>query len=95
VPDELKGESVVCLVVLRPGVAESETLRAQLNGRVVEDLGKALGPKAVKFVDDLPHTRNGKMMRRVARARYLKVENLGDLSALENPASLDAIDRAR
>jgi acetyl-CoA synthetase len=95
VPDELKGESVVCLVVLRPGVGEDEALRAQLNGRVVEDLGKALGPKAVKFVDDLPHTRNGKMMRRVARARYLKMENLGDLSALENPASLDAIDRAR
>jgi acetyl-CoA synthetase len=95
VPDELKGESVVCLVVLRPGVAENEALRAQLNGRVVEDLGKALAAKAVKFVDDLPHTRNGKMMRRVARARYLKMENMGDLSALENPASLDAIDRAR
>ncbi|HEY6358764.1 MAG TPA: hypothetical protein VIX35_11000, partial [Vicinamibacterales bacterium] len=95
VPDELKGESVVCLVVLRPGVAENEALRAQLHGRVVEDLGKALGPKAVKFVDDLPHTRNGKMMRRVARARYLKMENMGDLSALENPTSLDAIDRAR
>lgn len=95
VPDELKGESVVCLVVLRPSAKESEALRAELKGRVVEDLGKALAPKAVKFVDDLPHTRNGKMMRRVARARYLKMENLGDLSALENPASLDAIDRAR
>jgi acetyl-CoA synthetase len=95
VPDELKGESVVCLVVLRPTTKESEALRAELNGRVVEDLGKALAPKAVKFVDDLPHTRNGKMMRRVARARYLKMENLGDLSALENPASLEAIDKAR
>ena len=95
VPDELKGETVVCLVVLRNGVAQSETLRAELNGRVVADLGKALAPKAVKFVDDLPHTRNGKMMRRVARARYLKMENLGDLSALENPSSLEAIDTAR
>ena len=94
VPDELKGETVVCLVVLRPNITESEGLRAELNGRVVEDLGKALAPKAVKFVDDLPHTRNGKMMRRVARARYLKLGDLGDLSALENPASLDAIDRA-
>ncbi|HZV78451.1 MAG TPA: AMP-binding protein [Candidatus Binatus sp.] len=95
VPDELKGESVVCLVVLRNGVAESETLRKELNGKVVADLGKPLAPKAVKFVDDLPHTRNGKMMRRVARARYLRSDTLGDLSALENPSSLEAIDRAR
>jgi acetyl-CoA synthetase len=95
VPDELKGESVVCLVVVRPAVGESEALRSELNSRVIEDLGKALAPKAVKFVDDLPHTRNGKMMRRVARARYLKLESLGDLSALENPTSLEAIDRAR
>jgi acetyl-CoA synthetase len=95
VPDELKGESVVCLVVLRNGVAESEALRKELNGAVVADLGKALAPKAVKFVDDLPHTRNGKMMRRVARARYLRSDNLGDLSALENPSSLEAIDNAR
>jgi acetyl-CoA synthetase len=95
VPDELKGETVVCLVALGDGVAQEEALRAELNARVVTDLGKALAPKAVKFVDDLPHTRNGKMMRRVARARYLKMENLGDLSALENPSSLEAIDRAR
>ncbi len=94
VPDELKGETVVCLVVLRPGVTESEPLRAELLAKVVDALGKALAPKAVRFVGDLPHTRNGKMMRRVARARYLKLEDLGDLSALENPASLEAIDRA-
>ena len=95
VPDDLKGESVVCLVVLRPEHAESETLRSDLVLLVARDLGKALAPKAVRFVDDLPRTRNAKMMRRVARARYLKHENLGDLSALENPQSLDAIDLAR
>ncbi|MBV8222207.1 MAG: AMP-binding protein [Candidatus Eremiobacteraeota bacterium] len=95
VPDELKGESVVCLVVLRNGVSEGEALRGELTGKVVESLGKALAPKAVKFVHDLPHTRNGKMMRRVARARYLKLDSLGDLSALENPGSLAAIDAAR
>lgn len=95
VPDELKGESVVCLVVLRDGIEADESLRRELSGNVVASLGKALAPKAVKFVADLPHTRNGKMMRRVARARYLKAESLGDLSALENPSSLEAIDNAR
>ena len=94
VPDELKGESVVCLAVLRPGHTPSEDLRATLVSLCAQSLGKALAPKAVKFVTDLPHTRNGKMMRRVARARYLKSESLGDLSALENPASLEAIDAA-
>jgi acetyl-CoA synthetase len=94
VPDELKGESVVCLAVLRPGHAPSEELRATLVSLCAQSLGKALAPKAVKFVTDLPHTRNGKMMRRVARARYLKHASLGDLSALENPASLEAIDAA-
>jgi acetyl-CoA synthetase len=95
VPDDIKGESVVCLVIVRPGVAETEALRKELSGRAAADLGKALAPKAVKFVDDLPRTRNLKMMRRVARGRYLKSADLGDLSALENPASLEAIDAAR
>jgi acetyl-CoA synthetase len=94
VPDDVKGESVVCLAVLRSGHAPSEELRAALVLLCAKNLGKALAPKAVKFVADLPHTRNGKMMRRVARARYLKLASLGDLSALENPTSLEAIDAA-
>lgn len=94
VPDPLKGETVVCLAILRPNAAPSETLRAELMGQTGQALGKALAPAAVKFVDDLPRTRNAKLMRRVARARYLKMENLGDISALENPSALDAIDRA-
>ena len=95
VPDEIKGEAVVCLVILRPGVTENESLREELARKVAADLGKALAPKAIKFVDDLPRTRNAKMMRRVARGRFLKSDSLGDLSALENPASLEAIDSAR
>ena len=94
VPDDVKGESVVCLAVLRSGNEPTEELRAALVSLCAQSLGKALAPKAVKFVADLPHTRNGKTMRRVARARYLKNASLGDLSALENPASLEAIDAA-
>ena len=95
VPDDVKGESVVCLVILRPDKDESEALRSELMALVAHELGKALAPKAIRFVDDLPRTRNAKMMRRVARARYLKSDSLGDLSALENPAALEAIDTAR
>ncbi len=95
VPDERKGDTVVCLAVLRPGWQGSEELRADLMQAVITGMGKALAPKAIKFVDDLPRTRNAKLMRRVARARYLKLADMGDLTALENPASLEAIDRAR
>ena len=56
-------------------------------------LGKALAPKEVLFVGDIPKTRNAKVMRRVVRAAYLG-EKLGDTSALENPGSLKEIKRA-
>jgi len=95
VPDEIKGDAVVCLAVLRPNWEGNDELRATLMEAVIGSLGKALAPKAIKFVDDLPRTRNAKLMRRVARARYLKLDSLGDLTALENPSALEAIDNAR
>jgi len=95
VPDEVKGDVVVCLVVLKDRAAESDALRGELMTMIDHTLGKALRPKAIKFVDDVPKTRNMKVMRRVARARYLKLADLGDLSALENPRALEAIDGAR
>src|SRR6185503_3296726 len=48
VPHEIKGEAVVCFVVLRPGQTPSEPLRAQLSDQVVKHLGKTLKPEAVK-----------------------------------------------
>jgi acetyl-CoA synthetase len=64
-----------------------------LKASVAHDLGKALAPKEIVFVADIPKTRNAKVMRRIVRAAYLG-EQLGDTSALENPASLDEIKRA-
>jgi acetyl-CoA synthetase len=90
IPDELKGEAAVCFVVLRPGELPTPELSAELINLVGERLGKALKPKAIHFVDDLPKTRNAKIMRRVIRAAYLGVDP-GDLSALENPDTVEAI----
>jgi len=61
-----------------------------LKENVARDLGKALAPKEVVFIGDIPKTRNAKVMRRIVRAAYLG-EKLGDTSALENPASLEEI----
>ena len=60
---------------------------------MVEQLGRPLRPEAVKFVRDLPKTRNAKIMRRVIRARYLDRDH-GDVSGLENPAAVEEIARA-
>ncbi|HEV3157805.1 MAG TPA: AMP-binding protein [Candidatus Baltobacteraceae bacterium] len=95
IPDEIKGDVVVCLVVALSREMEGEEVRARLFRRIDSSLGKSLRPKAIRFVDDLPKTRNLKVMRRLARGTYLGLETLGDLSALENPSSLDAIAKHR
>ena len=92
VPDPIKGEALVCFCVLKKGANGDVTLAAQLKKDVARDLGKALAPRDVFFVPDIPKTRNAKVMRRVVRAAYIG-EKLGDTSALENPAALDEIRR--
>ncbi|WP_412067840.1 AMP-binding protein [Rubrivirga sp. IMCC43871] len=93
VPDAVKGQAVVAFVRLAGGVRESEELRDVLVGRITEALGKALRPKAVLFVDALPKTRNAKVMRRVIRAAHLG-DDLGNVTALEDPEAVEAIRRA-
>ena len=93
VPDEIKGESLVCFCVLRPGHASDEALRGALKERVSRALGKSLAPREVMFVRDLPKTRTAKVMRRVIRAAWLG-NDPGDISALENPAALEEVRRA-
>lgn len=92
VPHEIKGEVVVLFCVLRPGETDDEALRASIGARVADELGKVLRPEAVVVVPELPRTRSGKIMRRVVRAAFLG-RDPGDLSALENPAAVEAIAR--
>ncbi len=68
------------------------SLEAELKALVARDMGKPLAPSRVHFVSALPKTRNAKVMRRVIRAAYLG-QDPGDLSALENPQTVDAIGK--
>jgi acyl-coenzyme A synthetase/AMP-(fatty) acid ligase/REP element-mobilizing transposase RayT len=68
-----------------------KTLETELKALVSRDMGKPLAPSKIHFVYALPKTRNAKVMRRVIRAAYLG-EDPGDLSALENPQSVDEIN---
>jgi len=94
VPDEIKGEALVCFVILRPNRKASVELSTELQELVATALGKPLKPKAVHFVGDLPRTRNAKILRRVVRSVYTG-KDPGDLSSLENPSALAAIGATR
>ncbi|TAK97759.1 MAG: AMP-dependent synthetase [Verrucomicrobia bacterium] len=94
VPDELKGEAVVCFCVLKSSSSSNlETLRNELTALVARELGKPLAPREIKFVRDLPKTRNAKVMRRVIRAAYLG-KDAGDVSSLENPSAVEEVKEA-
>ncbi|NUQ43728.1 MAG: AMP-binding protein [Calditrichaceae bacterium] len=93
VPDPLKDNEVVVFCVLKPGVPGDEKLRKELLERIIAELGKPLKPREIRFAAALPKTRNAKVMRRVIRAAYLGLDP-GDLSSLEDPATVEAIREA-
>ncbi|MGG2065719.1 AMP-binding protein [Bacillus sp. S14(2024)] len=92
VPDEVKGEVCHCFVVLREGTSFTPELKKELMSLVNSHIGKALCPKDIHVVEDLPKTRNAKVMRRVIKAAYLGKE-LGDLSSLVNPEVVTYIQK--
>ena len=90
VPHDVKGETIWCFVIVKPDVERSDELGRELRDVVADQLGKAFAPSKVLFVDELPKTRSAKIVRRAIRAAAIG-EDPGDLSSLENPASLAGI----
>jgi acetyl-CoA synthetase len=83
-PDPTAGAIVKAFVVLAGGHEATEELHRELLGHARARLGAAVAPREIEFVDDLPHTRSGKIMRRVLKAREFG-EDEGDTSTLETP----------
>jgi acetyl-CoA synthetase len=81
VPDPVKGEVIKAFVILKQGVKASEELKLGLRTHVRQTLGPVAVIKDIVFVDKLPKTRSGKIMRRVLKAQELG-QPLGDTSAL-------------
>jgi acetyl-CoA synthetase len=81
-PDPTAGAIVKAFVVLSRGLEPSDELHRELLGHGRRKLGAAVAPREIEFVDSLPHTRSGKIMRRVLKARELG-EDEGDISTLE------------
>jgi acetyl-CoA synthetase len=95
IPDEIKGEVPIVFVVLKKKLTRVRpvlNLKEQIVGRIRKEIGPIALPKEVYLVEDLPKTRSGKIMRRILRKLFTG-EELGDLSTLANPESIEAIKR--
>ena len=82
IPHDLKGNAIHTYVILTHGLEGSKELEEELIRHVGKNLGAITRPEKVNFVDTLPKTRSGKIMRRVLKARALGLDE-GDLSTLE------------
>ena len=93
-PHEIKGESIVAYVVLKEGATPNDELRIELMEHVTREIGKIARPDEVWFVNDVPKTRSGKIMRRVVRAIALK-SSPGDTSTLTNVEAVEELKNAK
>jgi acetyl-CoA synthetase len=87
-PDPIAGEVVKAFVSLKPGFTANEELRRDLLGFARKRLGAVVAPKEIDFVNNVPKTRSGKIMRRLLKARELGLPE-GDISTLENDSVTD------
>ncbi len=93
-PDDVTGEAIVAFVVLkrsRPTGEEAKAIAKQLRDWVGKEIGPIAKPKDIRFGDNLPKTRSGKIMRRLLRAIAKGEAITQDVSTLENPAILDQL----
>ena len=93
-PDDTTGEAIVAFVVLkgaRPAEAEMDAVKKDLAGWVGREIGPIAKPKDIRFGENLPKTRSGKIMRRLLRQLAKGEEITQDTSTLENPAILDQL----
>ena len=81
-PHELKGNAIHAFAILRAGLEPSDKLAEELRAHVAHEIGPIARPESITFVDNLPKTRSGKIMRRLLRARALGQPE-GDTSTLE------------
>jgi acetyl-CoA synthetase len=93
-PHDVKGEAVVAYVVLkgaRPTGDEAKKIVAELRDWVGKEIGPIAKPDEIRFGDNLPKTRSGKIMRRLLRTLAKGEEITADISTLDNPAILEQL----
>jgi len=96
-PDDTTGEAICAFVVLkraRPTGDEAKKIATELRNWVAKEIGPIAKPKDIRFGDNLPKTRSGKIMRRLLRSIAKGEAITQDISTLENPAILDQLTQA-
>lgn len=90
-PDEVRGEAIVAFLSLEDGYEPSPELEKALKQHVVNEIGALARPTEIRFTDDLPKTRSGKIMRRILRNLAAGEEIAGDTSTLQDRSVLDKL----
>ncbi len=83
IPNELKGNVIYAYVTLKQGIEKNDNLIEELKQHISHEVGPIAKPEKIEFVDTLPKTRSGKIMRRVLKAKALG-QDLGNLTTLED-----------
>ncbi len=86
---EIKGEAPIAFVIVK-GRGPSEELSKELVKQVEDVIGPTARPERIVFVDELPKTRSGKIMRRILK-RLVMNEEVGDITTLQNPYSVEIL----
>ena len=92
-PDQKKGESIIAFLVLRTGFLPSDQLHVELNDHIRNAVGPIATPEEIYFVNKLPKTRSGKIMRRLLKS-IASGTAIGDATTLEDEASIEEIRQA-
>ena len=92
--DEIKGERIVAFVIIKAGHDPSKDLSRELREHVRKTIGPLATPEEIHFVKSLPKTRSGKIMRRVVKAVANGMASVGDITTLDDQASVEEVKRA-
>ena len=97
IPHDIKGQGIYAFVTLKQGQHADDALKSELIEHVKNEISAIAKPDVIQFVDDLPKTRSGKIMRRILRKiacqEVTHIDELGDLSTLANPHTVDDLIR--
>ena len=90
-PDDLKGQAVAAFITLEGGITPSSTLKEELRAWVTKEIGAMARPDDIRFSDQLPKTRSGKIMRRLLRELATNGDVKGDITTLEDFAVISKL----
>jgi len=96
IPHDIKGQAIYAYIATKEGIQQTDTLNKELIQHIRTSIGPIATPETIQWVEDLPKTRSGKIMRRILRKIATNdFEDLGDISTLANPNVVEDLIAAR